>query len=505
MSFLFAPPYMTILDDDGNPVSGGMLYFYATGTTTPVSVYADSGLVTPLANPVIADAAGRCAAVYLDSNVIYRCKTTTAGGATIRDVDPIIGLGSSFIGFIQAGAGAVARTAQSKMRDFVSSADFATHAAADAAGVEIYNPTNVTSTRANGAAVVANQWGPGRVTTADGNKRGKWFSNVTAAPASLGNHNSIETAFNGDLSHSIFQIEHRITGAATLGQPTTGYTYTPEAYPFYGVLYSASGHNQQTGGNDGRTAAVFSHVNVQQYGQGDAVAYNATGFAASQKVGATHFLAQPAVVLFNGGSEAGANYVYLNNYETNSHDNGYDIAHIGIVLNGTRTNDTGGQSCWWGGVRIQSNGTKAWNNAVSAVGKFNNGIDFAMSSTDFGTNKAAISLKADQRIYGNNYSTNGNFTDGFNGDYLTYSSSLSGWNFVVGGTSIMQIVAGQITLVKPPKLPSTTVAGLPAAASSTGMEYYVTDANATTRLSTVAGGGANFVKVFSNGTNWLIA
>lgn len=95
MSFLFAPPYMTILDDDGNPVSGGMLYFYATGTTTPVSVYADSGLVTPLANPVIADAAGRCAAVYLDSNVIYRCKTTTAGGATIRDVDPIIGLGSS--------------------------------------------------------------------------------------------------------------------------------------------------------------------------------------------------------------------------------------------------------------------------------------------------------------------------------------------------------------------------------------------------------------------------
>ena len=95
MAFLFAPPYVTVLDSDGNPVSGAKLYFYATGTTTPASVYSDSGLVTPLANPVVADAAGRCSAVYLDSNVTYRCKVTTAAGATISDVDPIIGLGSS--------------------------------------------------------------------------------------------------------------------------------------------------------------------------------------------------------------------------------------------------------------------------------------------------------------------------------------------------------------------------------------------------------------------------
>lgn len=95
MSFLFAPPYMTVFDADGNPVSGAKLYFYATGTTTPATVYSDSGLVTPLANPVIADAAGRCSAVYLDSNITYRCKVTTAAGATISDVDPIIGLGSS--------------------------------------------------------------------------------------------------------------------------------------------------------------------------------------------------------------------------------------------------------------------------------------------------------------------------------------------------------------------------------------------------------------------------
>jgi len=129
---LFAPPYMTIQDEDGNPVSGGKLFFYATETSTPASVYADGGLTTPLTNPVVADSAGRCAAVYLDPTVIYRCKVTTAAGATIRDVDPIdnplsaLGAsdGSSLVTFIQAGTGAVARTAQSKMRGTLAISDF---------------------------------------------------------------------------------------------------------------------------------------------------------------------------------------------------------------------------------------------------------------------------------------------------------------------------------------------------------------------------------------------
>ena len=49
-----------------------------------------------------------------------------------------------------------------------------------------------------------------------------------------------------------------------------------------------------------------------------------------------------------------------------------------------------------------------------------------------------------------------------------------------------------------------TVATLPSAATYPGGIAYVTDANATTRLSTVVGGGSNKVIVFSDGTNWLI-
>ena len=52
---------------------------------------------------------------------------------------------------------------------------------------------------------------------------------------------------------------------------------------------------------------------------------------------------------------------------------------------------------------------------------------------------------------------------------------------------------------------TVTVANLPAAATAgAGARLMVTDANATTFLSTVAGGGANKVPVVSDGTNWLI-
>lgn len=55
------------------------------------------------------------------------------------------------------------------------------------------------------------------------------------------------------------------------------------------------------------------------------------------------------------------------------------------------------------------------------------------------------------------------------------------------------------------RTPPTTVAGLPAAATAgAGTRAFVTDANATTFASTVAGGGANAVPVVSNGTNWII-
>jgi hypothetical protein len=55
------------------------------------------------------------------------------------------------------------------------------------------------------------------------------------------------------------------------------------------------------------------------------------------------------------------------------------------------------------------------------------------------------------------------------------------------------------------KTDATTVGSLPAAATAgAGARSFVTDATATTFLSTVVGGGTHNVPVVSDGTNWLI-
>lgn len=69
-----------------------------------------------------------------------------------------------------------------------------------------------------------------------------------------------------------------------------------------------------------------------------------------------------------------------------------------------------------------------------------------MSALDFGTNKAAISLKAKDRIYFNNYSSSTFYTNGFNGDYIEYSSGNLALNFVAGGTSAFRVGSVQVDI-----------------------------------------------------------
>lgn len=56
----------------------------------------------------------------------------------------------------------------------------------------------------------------------------------------------------------------------------------------------------------------------------------------------------------------------------------------------------------------------------------------------------------------------------------------------------------------PLRMKSYIVSDLPPAADWTGGRVFVTDANATTFASIVAGGGANIVPAYSDGANWRI-
>ncbi|MEL6859308.1 MAG: hypothetical protein AAFO74_13055 [Pseudomonadota bacterium] len=68
-------------DNNGVPVSGAKVFFYKAGTTTPQAAYTDTGLTTPAANPVIADASGYFA-VYLGGGLEYDIEIKSPDEAT---------------------------------------------------------------------------------------------------------------------------------------------------------------------------------------------------------------------------------------------------------------------------------------------------------------------------------------------------------------------------------------------------------------------------------------
>jgi hypothetical protein len=86
MAVLLNFPYLELNDQDGNPLSGGKLYTFEAGTTTPKATYTDNTENTPLANPVILDAAGR--AVVWGSGS-YKIEVRDSNDALIRTVDNI--------------------------------------------------------------------------------------------------------------------------------------------------------------------------------------------------------------------------------------------------------------------------------------------------------------------------------------------------------------------------------------------------------------------------------
>lgn len=81
-----APKFLG-LDNNANPVSGGKLYTYLAGTTTPQPTYSDVNLTVANANPVVLDSAGR-ATVFL-SGTSYKFVLTDANDVTIWTQDNV--------------------------------------------------------------------------------------------------------------------------------------------------------------------------------------------------------------------------------------------------------------------------------------------------------------------------------------------------------------------------------------------------------------------------------
>lgn len=93
MSTMNLPPVINpqYLDNNGVILSGGKIYSYQAGTSTPQATYTDQSGVTPNANPIILDSAGRCS-MWLDPTLSYKFVIQDSSGNTIKTVDNVVGL-----------------------------------------------------------------------------------------------------------------------------------------------------------------------------------------------------------------------------------------------------------------------------------------------------------------------------------------------------------------------------------------------------------------------------
>lgn len=93
MAAILAPDlFQQFTDDDGHPVTNGLLYVYAAGTTTPIDTYADASGLVANANPVVLDDGGHApTGLWLSPGVGYKFMLYTALGALVDSVDRVIG------------------------------------------------------------------------------------------------------------------------------------------------------------------------------------------------------------------------------------------------------------------------------------------------------------------------------------------------------------------------------------------------------------------------------
>jgi hypothetical protein len=89
----FAGAGAQFFTDDGAVLSGGKIYTYAAGTTTPQTTYTSIVGVSTNANPIILDSGGRLPEdMWLSEGVKYRFVLTDSNDVQIGEYDDIVGI-----------------------------------------------------------------------------------------------------------------------------------------------------------------------------------------------------------------------------------------------------------------------------------------------------------------------------------------------------------------------------------------------------------------------------
>lgn len=78
---------------NGAPLSGGLLYTYLAGSSTPAATYTDSSGATPQSNPIVLNVLGRPTnPVWLTDGTAYKLVLTDSAGVTQWTIDNVTGV-----------------------------------------------------------------------------------------------------------------------------------------------------------------------------------------------------------------------------------------------------------------------------------------------------------------------------------------------------------------------------------------------------------------------------
>lgn len=88
-------------NNDGVPLSGGLIYTYTAGTNTPANTYTTGAGTIAHSNPIVLDSAGRVPTgeIWLTDNLAYKFVIKDAQFNLIGTYDNIVGINSNFVNY----------------------------------------------------------------------------------------------------------------------------------------------------------------------------------------------------------------------------------------------------------------------------------------------------------------------------------------------------------------------------------------------------------------------
>jgi hypothetical protein len=255
---------------------------------------------------------------------------------------------------------------------------------------------------------------------------------------------------------------------------------------------NTSGDYNTAVGYDSLSAASTANYNT-------GVGYRALN-AATTGAGNTALGSDALLLVSTGADNVAVGYAALDAYT------GSDAVAVGRSALGANTSGTGNTAVGKDAALLVVTGAYnvaiGWTALDAATTSNNTAVGAsALGALTSGANNVALGFQAGDSL-----------TTGSNNTVIGYDADVSAVGvsneITMGNSSVTSFRIPGLTLtfsVKYFNHGTLTVATLPAAATAgAGARAFVTDANATTFASIVAGGGANGVPVYSDGTNWRI-